>query len=177
MAKKKKAKEEIYRDNQWTVRFGELNPGRGRPETVKPLFLVVGEKLPFEALGKVSRHLQDRGIKRTGVYMAHDSMGCARYVGRGAIFPRLRSRLNAQELELKYFSFYVVKDRKHEREIETLLIRAAGPLLQFNTKKKRLTISVGRIGDYEGGTMFFERLYKKGKKLTNDLTETTRQLA
>jgi hypothetical protein len=67
-------------------------------------------------------------------------------------------------LELKYFSFYVVEERKHEGEIETLLIRAAGPLLQFNTKKKRVTISTGRLLDYEAGTQFFERRYKKGKR-------------
>ena len=67
-------------------------------------------------------------------------------------------------MELKYFSFYVVEERKHEGEIETLLIRAAGPLLQFNTKKKRVTISAGSLLDYEAGTLFFERRYKKGKK-------------
>jgi hypothetical protein len=37
-------------------------------------------------------------------------------------------------------------------------------LLQFNTKKKRLTISAGNVRDYEAGTLFFERHYKKGKK-------------
>ncbi|MGC2745261.1 MAG: hypothetical protein WA672_18995, partial [Candidatus Angelobacter sp.] len=99
-----------------------------------------------------------------GVYVAHDSMGYARYIGRGSIFQRLTARKATQMLELKYFSFYVVKEKKHEREIETLLIRAAGPLLQFNTKKKRLTISAGNIRDYEAGTLFFERHYKKGKK-------------
>ncbi len=46
-------------------------------------------------------------------------------------------------------------DDKHEREIETLLIHSAGPLLQFNTKKKRLTISAGSLGDYEAGTLYF----------------------
>lgn len=66
-------------------------------------------------------------------------MGYARYIGRGRIFPRLRARLKSQILELKYFSFYVVEEKKHEGEIETLLIRAAGPLLQFNTQKKEST--------------------------------------
>ncbi|MGA8921725.1 MAG: hypothetical protein WB682_01155 [Candidatus Dormiibacterota bacterium] len=65
---------------------------------------------------------------------------------------------------MKYFSFYVVEEKKHEREIETLLIHAAGPLLQFNTKKKRVTISAGAIQDFEGGTHFFERRYKRGQK-------------
>lgn len=154
----------LWGNNQWTVRFGKLNPGRGRPEAVKRLFVVVGEKLPFESLNSVSHYLKKNSISRTGVYVAHDSMGYVRYVGRGAIFSRLRARKKAQILELKYFSFYVVKEKKHEREIETLLIRAAGPLLQFNTKKKRLTISAGNISDYEAGTWFFERHYKKGKK-------------
>jgi len=156
----------IYGDKQWIVRLGNLNPGRGRPDAVKPLFLVVGEKLPFEALGKVNSHMKKRmpNIPRNGVYMTHDSMGYARYIGRGKIFSRLRARRQAQGLELKYFSFYVVKDTKHEREVETLLIRAAGPMLQFNTKKKRLTLSAGNIRDYEAGTFFFERRGKKGKK-------------
>jgi hypothetical protein len=51
----------------------------------------------------------------------------------------------------------VVEERKHEGEIETLLIRAASPLLQFNIKKKKVTISAGVFLDYEAGTQFFER--------------------
>jgi len=61
-------------------------------------------------------------------------------------------------------SYWRVEDRKHQREIETMLIRAAGPLLPFNEKKKQLTIDAGSIGDYEANTRFFERHYKKGKK-------------
>jgi hypothetical protein len=72
--------------------------------------------------------------------------------------------LEVHKLELKYFSFYIVENRGHEREIETLLIHSAGPLLQFNTNKKRLTISPGNIRDYEAGTPFFDRHYKKGKR-------------
>jgi hypothetical protein len=98
-----------------------------------------------------------------GVYVAHDSMGFPRYIGRGAIFTRLKARKDAQPLELTYFSFYVVSEKKHEREIETLLIRAAGPLLQFNTRKKRVNIIPGNIRDYEAGTFFYERQYKKGR--------------
>ena len=126
------------------------------------LFVVLGEKLPFECLKAVSKHLKQNHVSRQGVYVAHDSMGYARYVGRGNIFGRLESRRKAQILELKYFSFYVVKEKKHEREIETLLIRAAGPLLEFNTQKKTVTISAGNIRDYEAGTQFFERQYLKG---------------
>ncbi|MBI1741359.1 MAG: hypothetical protein HY233_07325 [Acidobacteriales bacterium] len=156
----------VWSDGQWIVRFGELNAGRGRPDKVQSLFRVVGEKLPFEALGNVDKHLGKRkDIRRNGVYVAHDSMGYARYIGRGRIFPRLRACQKRQSLALKYFSFYVVPEKKHEREIETLLIHAAGPLLQFNTKKKRLTISPGNILDYEAGTLFFQRYYRKGKRL------------
>jgi hypothetical protein len=91
-------------------------------------------------------------------------MGYARYIGRGKIFPRLRACREKHKLEVMYFSFYVVEEKKHEREIETLLIHAAGPLLQFNTKKKRVTISAGSIRDFEAGTKFFEPSYKKGRK-------------
>jgi hypothetical protein len=84
-------------------------------------------------------------------------MSYARYIGRGNIFQRLKACENAHRLELKYFSFYVVKNKNHEREIETLLIRAAGPMLQFNTRKKRLSTRAGNFHDYEAGTSFFER--------------------
>lgn len=149
---------------QWTVRFGWLNAGRGGAGAGKRLFRVVGEKLPFEALAAVNKYLRSQAVGREGVYVAHDSMGYARYIGRGRIFARLRACRRSHKLEIEYFSFYVVEDKKHERELETLLIHVAGPLLQFNTKKKRVTISAGAIQDYEGGTHFFERRYKKGRK-------------
>ena len=79
---------------------------------------------------------------------------------RGAIFARLAARKKAQALELEYFSFYVVNEKKHEREIETLLIRAAAFLLEFNTRKKRVGIEAGSIHDYEAGTVFYQRQYK-----------------
>ncbi len=119
MAKKaavKTIRETIWNDNhQWSVRVGKLNPGRGRPESIQSLFKVVREKLPFEAINKVNAHLRSLGIRRNGVYIAHDSMGYARYIGRGRIFQRLRARKKSQELELRYFSFYVVEERKHGR--------------------------------------------------------------
>ena len=91
-------------------------------------------------------------------------MGYARYVGRGSIFNRLKSRAKQSKLEIKYFSFYVVKAKLHEREIETLLIRVAAPMLYFNEKKKRLDLRPGNIQDYEPGTEFYERHYKKGRQ-------------
>jgi len=154
----------VYKDGAlWNVQFGELKRRQGNPGKTEHLFRVVGEKLPFEALASVRKHLFDKGFGTSGVYVAHDSMGFPRYIGRGSIFARLKKRKEVQDLELVYFSFYVVTEKKHEREIETLLIRAAGPLLEFNTKKKRVNIMPGNIRDYEAGTYFYERQYKKGR--------------
>ncbi len=99
-----------------------------------------------------------------GVYIAHDSMGVPRYIGRGQIFNRLMLRQKAQPLELVYFSFYVVSEKIHEREIETLLIRAASTQLHFNTRKKRVDIESGNIRDFEAGTLFYERQRIRGRK-------------
>lgn len=90
-------------------------------------------------------------------------MGVPRYVGRGDIFERLKARKKAHEAELQYFSYYIIPDKKHEREIETLVIRAASPLLDFNERKKRTIISTGNVRDYEGGTFFYERQRKRGR--------------
>lgn len=165
-AAKKVIHSKVYEDGKtWTVQHGELvaTPKRGRPTTkTEHLFRVVGEKLPFASLAKVKAHLKAKGQPAQGVYIAHDSMGCPRYIGRGSIFTRLEARFKAQPLELEYFSFYVVADKKHEREIETLMIRAAGFLLEFNTKKKRVGVVPGNVHDYEVGTVFYERQRKKG---------------
>jgi len=164
---KKTISEKIYGDeaSHWTVHHGCLKRRQGNPGRTEHLFKVVGEKLPFEALAAVRAHVKETlGLKPYGVYVAHDSMGCPRYIGRGSVFHRLGARRKVQVLELQYFSFYLVSEKKHEREIETLLIRAAGFLLEFNSRKKRVGISHGNIRDYEAGTLFFERHYKKGKK-------------
>ncbi|MGH9453167.1 MAG: hypothetical protein ACRD2O_04265 [Terriglobia bacterium] len=81
--------------------------------------------------------MRGQRLPNNGVYVAHDSMGYARYVGRGDIFARLRSCQDAQVLELKYFSFYVVPKKNHEREIETVLIRAAGPSYNSTNGRRR----------------------------------------
>ena len=60
-----------------------------------------------------------------------------------------------------------MRTKVHEREVETLLIRVAAPMLYFNERKKRLDLSPGSIRDYEPRTQFFERHYKKGKKTTS----------
>lgn len=149
-------------DYTWTIWHGRLVPPRGRPRKIKSLFKVVAEKLPFECIDAVKRHMKNHHLSSEGVYVAHDSMGYARYVGRGDIFTRLKSCLGRQVLELKYFSFYVVENKNHEREIETVLIRAAGPLLAFNDRKKNDSILPGNVKDYEAGTDFYERQDKKG---------------
>ena len=160
----KKTTKKVWSDSSWTVLLGELKRGRGRPRKAKALFRAVAEKIPFEALEDVRKHLSASQITANGLYVAHDSMGVARYIGRGAIFNRLKSRHRASAQELKYFSFYVVLEKTHEREIETLLIRAAGPQLHFNSRKKRVDIQPGNIRDYEAGTIFYERQYKRGRK-------------
>jgi hypothetical protein len=148
----------------WKVKNGELKRGKGRPGLVEHLFRVVAEKLPLSSLDAVKKHLTKEKPLFKGIYVAHDSMGCPRYIGRGDIFGRLKSHAKAHPRELHYYSFYVVKENKHEREIETLLIRAAGPLLHFNDRKKRVDIEPGRVSDFEAGTLFYERQRKKGKK-------------
>jgi hypothetical protein len=124
----------------------------------------VGEKLPYDSLASVRKQMIAMKLPRTGVYVAHDSMGFARYIGRGSIFGRLRSHRRAHPLELMYFSFFVVEDKIHEGEIETILIRASSPLLEFNSQKKRVGTRAGNIRDFEAGTAFFQRQYHRGKR-------------
>jgi len=155
----------VWSDKTWKIEFGSLKRGRGRPRATKQLFSIVAEKIPFAAIDKVESLTESRlGQTPKGVYVAHDSMGYARYIGRGSVFSRLKARKKAQRLELQYFSFYVVADNGHEREIETLLIRAGGPQLHFNTRKRRNDIQPGNVRDFEPGTLFFERQYKRGRR-------------
>lgn len=175
----KKGREKVYgnQNSAWTVQYGCLERGRGNPGKTEHLFKVVGEKLPFECLPTVRKHVKEQlELQPRGVYVAHDSMGCPRYIGRGGdVFQRIEARRKAHVRELQYFSFYLVSEKKHEREVETLLIRAAGFLLEFNSRKKRVGIAHGNIRDYEAGTLFYERHYKKGKRLTNRSRRTRRK--
>jgi hypothetical protein len=91
-------------------------------------------------------------------------MGVARYGGRGAIFSRLATRKKRYPKELQYFSFYVIANKAHEREIETVILRAAGPQMTLNTNKVALGLHPGNIADYEPGTHFFERQNVRGRK-------------
>ncbi|MGA4113902.1 hypothetical protein ACI2T3_23240 [Ralstonia nicotianae] len=169
-AKRVVIEKDVYAKTPWVVHFGELQRVKKKrgpiPTAAKTehLFRVVGEKLPFAALADVKKHLQANGYSSQGVYVAHDSMGCPRYIGRGDIFQRLATRKKAKHLELEYFSFYVVADKKHEREIETLLIRAAAFLLEFNDRKKRIGIAPGSVSDFEAGTVFYVRRHERGAK-------------
>jgi hypothetical protein len=124
---------------------------------------VVAEKIPFACLNAVKGDLEELDLSSNGIYLAHDSMGAVRYAGRGQIFARLRACKTRQSQELVYFSFYVVLDKKHEREIETLVIRASSHLLEFNERKKRNTIQPGNVRDYEPGTWFYQRQWKRGR--------------
>jgi hypothetical protein len=160
----KKAEGKICGNGTWTIVSGALTRPLGHPGKTRSLFKAVGEKIPFEFLGDVRKKLESFGVSTTGVYIAHDSMGYPRYIGRGNIFSRLDSRRKAQTLELSYFSFFVVEHKVHEREIETIMIRAAGPLLDFNNRKVRNDIQAGDVRDFEAGTKYIERQYKKGKK-------------
>jgi hypothetical protein len=151
-------------NNSWTVVSGKLKRHQGRPTKAKSLFKAIGEKVPFAFLNEVKAKLEEDEISLQGVYIAHDSMGYPRYIGRGNIFNRLDARRKAQLLELSYFSFFVVEEKIHEREIETIMIRAAGPLLDFNSRKVRNDIQAGDVRDFEAGTMYIERQYRKGRK-------------
>lgn len=149
-------------DSRWVVRRGRLARSAGNPGKVPNLFQIVAEKLPRDSLSAVKKDVQRKGLRAYGVYVAHDSMGYARYIGRGDIFNRLKARFRAQPLELMYFSFYVVENQKHEKEIETLLIRAGGPQLHFNDRKRRIDIEVGNVRDFQAGTHFYERKKRRG---------------
>lgn len=154
----------MWEDATWSVRSGDLRKRPGRPSFDQPLFRTIAERIPFAALDAVRREMTSYDVPLTGAYIAHDSMGAPRYIGRGNLFSRLRRRRSRQKLELAYFSFYVVSEKVHGREIETLLIRAAGPQLHFNTQKKRVDIQPGSTRDYEVGTIFFERRYRRGQQ-------------
>lgn len=154
---RKQLEEEIWNNDDWKVVSGVLVPGPGRSPKTPHLFRYVAEKLPYESLRDVRAWMKKNAVGSSdGVYLAHDSMGVARYGGRGQIFARLTARKKKYPKELAYFSFYVVEDKKHEREIETALLRAAGPLLTLNTNKVSSDIEPGRIKDYEPRTLFLD---------------------
>lgn len=167
MAKKKQRKKPAQKRTKWILKLddvpnwqiamGELVPPPGRPSKVRSLFKHVAEKIPFEFLSVVRKEFRLNKWGTEGVYVAHDSMGYARYVGRGNVFARLHRIYTQNPLELCYFSFYIIANKNHEREIETVMIRLGGAHLHFNSQKKRVDIRAGNIRDYEAGTKFIER--------------------
>ncbi len=148
----------IWQDAGWRVKRGKLVPGPGRPSKTSRLFKLVAEKLPYEGFKDVRKTVeQEFGTTIEGVYLAHDSMGVARYGGRGNVFNRLATHKKRYALQLIYFSFYVIENKSHEREIETVILRAAGPQMVLNTRKIAYGLHPGDVRDYEPGTIFFER--------------------
>lgn len=163
-SKKKVEGDALWSQNGLRVVQGKLDPGRGRPSGAPHLFKYVAEKLPFECLGKVMKSLSGSAERIEGVYLAHDSMGIARYGGRGQIFARLSNHKKRYPKELLYFSFYVIEQKKHEREVENVILRAAGPQMTLNKRKVALGTEPGDVRDYEPGTKFFERQRTRGRK-------------
>ena len=84
----------VFKDNKtWVVQHGQLKRGQGNPGKTEHLFRVVGEKLPFDSLSERSEYIsRSKATALKAVYVAHDSMGCPRYIGRGNIFGRLEAR-------------------------------------------------------------------------------------
>lgn len=150
---------ETTTNSGWRVVAGELASGPGRPRSNANLFRIVAEKLPYALLADVKADVIARHqlVKPRGVYVAHDSMGYPRYIGRGYIFDRLKARKILHPLQLQYFSFFVVDNANHEREIETVLIRIASGLIDLNDRKKRTDHEGGDVRDYEPRTHFYER--------------------
>jgi hypothetical protein len=162
--KRKKADKKIWSDSDWVVVPGRLIPGPGRPLKTSRLFQFVGEKLPYDCLKSVKAHIRDVSDDDPyGVYLSHDSFGVARYGGRGNIFGRLAQHKRDYPKELLYFSFFIIKNKNHEREIETAILRAASSQMTLNERKVRTGLAVGNVTDYEPGTHFVERQSPKGR--------------
>jgi hypothetical protein len=157
----------LWQSAEWLVKPGKLVPRPGRPSKASHLFRYVAEKLPFDSLESVEKFMVSEGEHLHGVYFAHDSMGVARYGSRGAIFNRLSSHRRNRPKELLYYSFYVIENKNHEREVETAILRAAGPQMTLNKRKVASGLHPGNIGDYEPGTKFFERQGIRGRKRRN----------
>ncbi len=163
-AVKKQMDKTICEIDRWVFRSGYLKGTRGRPDNTQRLVSAVAEKLPYESLDKIKEACTKENLKFDGVYVAHDSMGWPRYIGRGDVFDRLQKRKDAHPHELHFFSFWLTQFKKHERELETMLIHVAGPILHFNERKRREDLKAGDPKDYEFGTFLFERQDKRGKK-------------
>ena len=164
-AGRKKIESTLFSDDVFSVKSGRIIRKVGGKVAKGHLFKLVGEKIPFDSILAVEKHAKELlGATPNGVYLAIDSMGCPRYAGRGAVFSRLKAHKKDFPVELIFFSFYIVENKQHEREIETLLIRGASFLAVLNDRKARVSIAPGSVLDYEVGTNFVERQWRKGKR-------------
>jgi hypothetical protein len=165
--KKKSAKrkvDSVCKKGSVEIVRGRLVAGPGRPAGKPRLLKVVAEKLPWECFSEVRKNVEELFSPAEGIYLAHDVQGVARYCGRGDIFARLCTHRKKHGLKLLYFSFYIVEEKNHERELETAIIRAAGPLLLLNDRKVALGTDTGDLTDYEPGTEYIERQLRRGKR-------------
>jgi hypothetical protein len=162
--KRKKTEKRIWSDHDWVVVPGRLIGGPGRPLKTSRLFQFVGEKLPYDSLSKVKEHVMKVSTDDpVGVYLSHVSFGVARYGGRGDIFVRLAQHKRDYPKELQYFSFFIIRNKNHEREIETAILRAASSQMTLNERKVRTGLAIGNVIDYEPGTHFVERQSPRGR--------------
>ena len=86
----KQANSKVCENDHWTIVMGELKRSRGRPNNTQPIFKMIGEKIPFVFLNQVENKRSEAKRSTNGIYIAHDSMGYPRYIGRGKIFARWR---------------------------------------------------------------------------------------
>ena len=135
---------------------GELKAvGRGRVAAKAPLLQQVGQKLPWDALQHIPHDAE-------GVYILFDSRGWPYYVGRGKIKERLNHHAKTMKAITPSFSFYAVQDKANERQLETLLIRVAAPLLEGNSQLTRRR----DVTHFEVGTKFLQVQRRRGRKKT-----------
>jgi len=155
----------VWDEGARCIRAGKLRSLQGRPRKVSPLVSVVGEHLPFASILDVQRHLCERTRKcwqqLLGVYMIHDKKGVVRYAGKGMIFGRLRSHKKKYGDKVTRFSFYLIPDRRHRDEIETLMLR--GLHLTENKQKNRTSTYTRAILSFCPGIHFYQFRGKAGQ--------------
>lgn len=148
---------------QWRVARGKLVRGPGHPGQ-QQLFQVVAERIPFEALGAIAKDMKKQQLPCGGVYMLHDSMGGPRYAGLSInVFSRLRNHHHKYGAQLPYFSFFTVLSGRHQKEIETVMVRAVGNAA-INQYKKAVGFEPGSLEGFAPGTIFYQRKKKSAAK-------------
>lgn len=146
----------VASEDWWRVVRGRIVRGPGAPGK-EQLFRVVAEKIPFGALNEIGRDLIKERLPRGGVYMLHDSMGSPRYAGLSRnVITRLAAHHRQFPHELPYFSFYTGLSPKHQKEIETVLVRAVGSA-GINQYKTANGSEPGSLRGFAPGTIFYQR--------------------